>query len=229
MAPRIKKEILSLRFNLDDATEAGVDEAGRGCFWGPLVAGAVIWPPESEWTDEHRSIAPQIQDSKKIPKNKRPAIAESIKRLAVATGVGIVDAPEVDKIGMTQSNKKAFQLALSDLGKPYDRALIDGILSIDDSTHEIQTIVNGDAKYLSIAAASIIAKVTHDTIISAWCAANEDVAKRYDLMSCMGYGTLRHRNAIKEYGLLEQHRRLFMKKTLDISAVDKNCLIQDEL
>jgi len=229
MPPRVKKETLSLRFSLDGATEAGVDEAGRGCFWGPLVAGAVIWPSESEWTSEHHAIAPQIQDSKKIPKNKRPIIAEAIKRLAVATGVGVVEAHEVDKIGMTDANKKAFCLALSALGKPYDRALIDGILAIDDSAHEIQTIVSGDAKYLSIAAASIIAKVAHDEFVSTWCAANETTAKQYDLMSCMGYGTLRHRNAIKEHGLLEGHRRLFMKNTLPSAAtVVQDCLIQDD-
>ena len=130
MAPRKQRETLALRFKLDDAVEAGVDEAGRGCFWGPLVAGAVIWPPESEWTDAHRELAPQIQDSKLISKQKRLTIAAAIKNLAVATGVGIVEATEIDKIGMTSANKEAFRRALNSLGKSYDRALIDGILSI---------------------------------------------------------------------------------------------------
>jgi len=222
MAPRTKKQTLSLRFSTDDKIEAGVDEAGRGCFWGPLVAGAVIWPPESEWTDEHRSIAPQIQDSKVISKKKRPIIAEAIKRLAVATGVGVVHADEIDKIGITQANQEAFRRALVALGKSYDRALIDGILNVSIDTKIVETIVDGDAKYLSIAAASIIAKVSHDEIITEWCSEHKGSAERYDLMSCMGYGTLRHRNAIKEFGLLDGHRRLFMK-----NIVPATCLVED--
>ena len=224
MAPRKQRETLALRFKLDDAVEAGVDEAGRGCFWGPLVAGAVIWPPESEWTDAHRELAPQIQDSKLISKKKRLTIAAAIKNLAVATGVGIVEATEIDKIGMTSANKEAFRRALNSLGKSYDRALIDGILSISlglgvGQGKEVETIVDGDAKYLSIAAASIIAKVAHDEIISNWCEANKEAAERYDLASCMGYGTAKHRAGIKEHGLVDGHRRLFMKNTMPSAAI----------
>ena len=231
MAPRKQREQLSLRFKLDDVTEVGVDEAGRGCFWGPLVAGAVIWPLETEWTDEHRVIAPQIQDSKLISKKKRATIATAIKRLAVATGVGVVEAPEIDTIGITTANQEAFRRALNNLGKPYDRALIDGILSIDIDGKDIETIVDGDAKYLNIAAASIIAKVAHDEIITGWCEANSDAALRYDLASCMGYGTAKHRAGIKEHGLLEHHRRLFMRNILPSSALIKTkttCLIKDD-
>lgn len=235
MVARKQRETLALRFKLDDAVEAGVDEAGRGCFWGPLVAGAVIWPPEAEWTDKHRELAPQIQDSKLISKKKRATIATAIKSLAVATGVGIVDASEIDKIGMTSANQEAFRRALNSLGKPYDRALIDGILTIEGGRgKEVETVVDGDAKYLSIAAASIIAKVAHDEIITNWCEANEEVAKRYDLASCMGYGTARHRSGIKEYGLVEGHRRLFMKNTMPSATVlvsqplKSACIIQDD-
>ena len=228
MAPRKVKPTLALRFKADDIIEAGVDEAGRGCFWGPLVAGAVIWPPESQWTDEHHKIAPQIQDSKLIAKKKRATLATAIKKLAVATGAGIVSAKEVDSLGMTQANQEAFVRALNSLEKPYGRALIDGILdcSVPEGT-ELETIIDGDAKYLSIAAASIIAKVAHDEFVTHWCTAHATEAEKYDLMSCMGYGTLRHRNAIKEHGLLEDHRRLFMKKTLPTTATT-DCLIQED-
>jgi ribonuclease HII len=231
MAPRKQRETLGLRFKIDDAVEVGVDEAGRGCFWGPLVAGAVIWPPETEWTDEHRALAPQIQDSKLIAKKKRAIIAASIKRLAVATGVGIVEASEIDVSGMTTANQEAFRRALNNLAKPYDRVIIDGILRIDIKDKDVETIVDGDAKYLSIAAASIIAKVAHDEIITAWCEANSEAAVRYDLASCMGYGTAKHRAGIKEHGLLESHRRLFMRNILpssDLIKVKPSCLIQDD-
>ena len=224
ISTRVKRETLTLRFAIDNKTEAGVDEAGRGCFWGPLVAGAVIWPAEDAWTDEHRSIAPQIQDSKLISKKKRPVIAAVIRRLAIATGVGVVESSEIDKIGITRANQEAFKRSLS--GLTYDRAIIDGILDYDDSEHEIETVIDGDATYLPIAAASILAKVAHDTIISEWCEAHKDMAERYDLMSCMGYGTLRHRNAIKEHGLLDGHRRLFMKNTLP--SAGNSCLIKDD-
>lgn len=232
MAPRKQKDALALRFNNNSTSiEAGVDEAGRGSFWGPLVAGAVIWPPESQWTDEHKKLAPQIQDSKTISKKKRAAIAEAIKRLAVATGVGIVEAKEIDEIGMTRANEEAFRRALSALSTHYDRALIDGILGANCGSEgvEVETIVDGDAKYLPIAAASIIAKVAHDDVIRMWCEScpeNKELSEKYDLMSCMGYGTLRHRTAIKEHGILEGHRRLFMKNL--IPSVKPTCLIQDD-
>jgi ribonuclease HII len=227
MPPRKVKTTLALRCKADNIVEAGIDEAGRGCFWGPLVAGSVIWPPENEWTDEHHKIAPQIQDSKTISKKKRASLSEAIKRLAVSTGVGIVSAKEVDSLGITQANQEAFVRALGSLKAPWGRVLIDGILDcVVSDDKEIETVIDGDAKLLSIAAASIIAKVAHDEFVSAWCQAHSAEAEKYDLMSCMGYGTLRHRNAIKEYGLLEDHRRLFMKKTLPTTTSD--CLVQEE-
>lgn len=229
MAPRKKRDTLTLRFKDDSVIEAGVDEAGRGCFWGPLVAGAVIWPSESEWTEEHRLLAPQIQDSKLIAKKKRAVIAAAIKRLAVATGVGIVDANEIDKMGMTVANQEAFRRALQGLNVSYERALIDGILSVNVEGKEIETVVDGDAKYLPIAAASIIAKVAHDEIVTQWCEQHKTEAERYDLASCVGYGTAKHRAGIKEHGLIEGHRRLFMKNTLPSAAiVTPSCLIQDD-
>lgn len=228
MPPRKVRPMLSLRYKADTHIEVGVDEAGRGCFWGPLVAGAVIWPPEAEWTKEHRTIAPQIQDSKVISKTKRGSLADAIERLAVATGVGYVSAKEVDRLGITQANQTAFMRALAALKTPYGRVLIDGILdcSVPEGV-ELETVIDGDAKLLSIAAASILAKVAHDTYIRTWCATNTTNAEKYDLMSCMGYGTLRHRNAIKEHGLLDDHRRLFMKHTVPQLPAER-CLVQDE-
>jgi len=227
MPPRKKRTTLTLRFSEDAKIEAGVDEAGRGCFWGPLVAGAVVWPQEADWTEEHKSLAPQIQDSKLISKKRREVLATSIKKLALSYGIGIVEAKEIDEMGMTYANQEAFRRALKCV--VYDRALIDGILSIEMGAKDVETIVDGDAKYLPIAAASILAKVAHDEIVTKWCAENVVQGERYNLMSCMGYGTLRHRDAIKEHGLIEHHRRLFMKNTLPSSMQSSKteCLIQD--
>ena len=228
---------LKLRFsNTDTKLEVGVDEAGRGCFWGPLVAGAVIWPYEDDFTEEHRELLPKIKDSKLIRPKPRKLIAEQIQQLAVDSGVGFVTAQEIDSIGITIANQTAFQRAVGGLNTPFERILIDGILglgSVVEEGTEVETIIDGDALYTSIAAASIIAKVEHDKYIEKWCAGHEIEAERYNLMSCMGYGTLKHRTAIKEYGLLEDHRRIFLKNTLPglatvITKPKEVCLIQDE-
>ena len=86
-------------YSLGQIVELGIDEAGRGCFWGPIVAGAVIWPPEDEWIDEHREVVPLINDSKKVAKSARPSIAAAIQSLAVDWGVGFVNTDEINKNG----------------------------------------------------------------------------------------------------------------------------------
>jgi ribonuclease HII len=223
---------LKLRFsNTDTKLEVGVDEAGRGCFWGPLVAGAVIWPYEDDFTEEHRELLPKIKDSKLIRAKPRKLIAEQIQQLAIDSAVGFVSAQEIDTLGMTAANQTAFQRAVAGMNTPVERILIDGILQLGSVVDgaEVETIVDGDALYTSIAAASIVAKVAHDKYIESWCAGHGAEAERYNLMSCMGYGTLKHRTAIKEYGLLEDHRRLFLKNTLPGFVKPKSsCLIQDD-
>jgi len=223
---------LKLRFsNTDTKLEVGVDEAGRGCFWGPLVAGAVIWPYEDDFTEEHRELLPKIKDSKLIRPKPRKLIAEQIQQLAIDSAVGFVSAQEIDTLGMTAANQAAFQRAVASLNTPVERILIDGILELGSVVDgaEVETIIDGDALYTSIAAASIVAKVAHDKYIEGWCTEHGAEAERYNLMSCMGYGTLKHRTAIKEYGLLEDHRRLFLKNTLPGVAKPKSsCLIQDD-
>ena len=122
---------LQVRHKPDTLIEAGIDEAGRGCLWGPLYAAVVIWPPEEDWLDEHRSLAPQIKDSKKLSAKKRFKLAESIKDLAMDTAIGIVTPEEIDSFGMSYANKLAFQRALDGLLIPPDRILLDGILSLE--------------------------------------------------------------------------------------------------
>ncbi len=207
--------ILERRYAEDELIEAGVDEAGRGSFWGSLYAGAVIWPPEDKWTDEIRALVPNIKDSKKISPKKRDRIADDIKRLAADWCVGSVTAKEIDENGIQWANQMAFHRALDGLKrvKP-GRALIDGTLSIGRTDMQVVTVVDGDALFLPIAAASILAKVEHDKWLQDRCAAEPVLATNYDMLSCKGYGTARHREGIAVHGLHVDHRRRFIRTTL---------------
>ena len=222
---------LQVRFKSDTKLEAGVDEAGRGCLWGPLYAAAVIWPPEDDWLEEHREIAPSIKDSKKLSAKKRAKIAEQIKNLAIDSGVGCVTAKEIDESGMTFANRLAFVRALESLSVPVDRALIDGCLPLrldqleSLKIEEQETIVEGDATYLPIAAASILAKESRDTVVEEWVKKEPALQTDYNIGSCKGYGTEKHRKAILEKGMHVQHRRLFLRKLLNLTMSD--CLISD--
>ena len=230
--------MLKTRFQEDSFIEAGVDEVGRGCLWGPLVTGAVIWLPETEWTNDIRMIAEEIKDSKKLTEKKRKRLASKIKEYALDTAIGIVESQEIDQLGMSLSNQTAFARAVSNLTIEPDRLLVDGILPLrsDDWTKEQHTIVEGDAKYIPIAAASILAKEYRDSWIEDWCSSHKEIGDRYGLASSKGYGTAVHRNAVKQYGPHELHRRLFLRKILGYEIytrpekpINKNqCQIQDE-
>ena len=91
--------MLLVRHTNDTKVEAGLDEAGRGSFWGPIMAGAVIWPTEDIWTEEHRQVASQIRDSKKISPKKREKICDEIKKLSTSWGIGSVSSTEIDENG----------------------------------------------------------------------------------------------------------------------------------
>ena len=216
---------LTVRYTKDSSSEAGIDEAGRGCLWGPLYAAAVIWPSEEEWSDEHRWVAPQIKDSKKLSSKKRATLVEAIQALAVDYGIGIVTPEEIDSLGMTFANKLAFQRAIDGLTAPPERLLIDGIIRLNSEEIEQITIVDGDATYLSIAAASILAKEAHDDYIRDSIEENPDLEKLYSIGSSKGYGTEKHRKGILEYGKHAEHRNLFLRKLMG-KATD--CLITDD-
>lgn len=221
---------LKIRYEKDNALEAGIDEAGRGCLWGPLYAAAVLWPPEEEWLDEHKEIAPQIRDSKKLSAKKRQKLAEAIQALAIDFGIGIVTPQEIDSYGMTIANRLAFQRAIDALNVEPDRLLIDGILPLENETlasRKIQsqvTIVDGDANYLPIAAASILAKEARDAYVMECVEKDETLESKYSLGSSKGYGTEKHRNGIKTHGIHTEHRNLFLRKLLGNTS---DCLIQD--
>ena len=233
--------MLKTRFTEDLAIEAGIDEVGRGCLWGPLVAVALIWPPESEWTDDVKAIAQQIKDSKKLTEKKRTALASAIKDYAIDFGVGVVEPREIDQLGMTLANQTAFARAVQSLTVEPDRLLIDGIVPIPMTMWKKQqhTIVDGDANYIPIAAASIVGKDYRDTFVKAWATTHKEIAERYDLSSNKGYGTAKHRQAIQQHGKHADHRTLFLRKILGEAVYARplrsepnqsvqQCQIQDE-
>jgi ribonuclease HII len=209
--------MLSSRFKNDTIIEIGIDEAGRGSFWGPIMAGAVILPDESTWTEKQRTLLSQLRDSKKISPKKRERIADELKELLPKTAVGIVTAQEINDNGITWSNMEAFRRAIKGLdlddSSKY-RVIIDGVLAIENWNGEQELIVEGDSQYLAIAGASILAKVEHDRWIQTYCEKNPDCNDKYDLAKCKGYGTAKHREGIKIYGGHELHRSLYIQNWL---------------
>ena len=224
MSAKKEKVILKIRQTVEDkAIEVGIDEAGRGCFWGPMYAGAVVWAPEEDMSEEQRLIASQVKDSKKLTPKRRNELAAAIKELAVAWSVGSVQAAEIDEIGTTKANQLAFVRALEGLDIEPERLLIDGILSLHESPWcFLEQVVEPemDGKYVPVAAASILAKTAHDEWVMEYCSRNEHIAERYDLMSNKGYGTAKHRAGILDHGTSKEHRQSYLKKLFAGHAVE---------
>jgi ribonuclease HII len=233
------RKMLSARFKDDNMIEIGIDEAGRGSFWGPIMAGALIIPPESTWTDKQKTLLAELRDSKKITPKKRERIYDQIKELIPNAAVGIVSAKEINDNGITWANMEAFRRAVQTLSLTKEeqdgaRLVIDGVLQIDEWGGEQELVVDGDAEYLAIAGASILAKVEHDKWITKYCEDNPECNDRYDLLKSKGYGTANHREGIRNYGAHELHRSLYVQNWLPGSTqkakprkkADKNqCLI----
>lgn len=183
---------------------AGLDEAGRGCLAGPVVATAVILP---------RTKAIQklgINDSKKLSKAKREEIYEYLIA-NVEYSIGIVDNFEIDKINILQASKLAMRICLEKLSSKPNALLIDGNFKINSNFEEFP-IVKGDRKSLSIAAASIIAKVTRDKLMEE---KYQLLYPAYNFAQNKGYGTALHRKAILQFGICPIHRKTFLKNLLN--------------
>ncbi|MBW2559718.1 MAG: ribonuclease HII [Deltaproteobacteria bacterium] len=178
---------------------AGVDEAGRGPLAGPVVAAAVIFPPDY--------INGEIRDSKKLTPRKREALYTTIRNDAISVGLGIIEAPVIDRINILQATLSAMKMAVSDLSPQPDYILIDGINTIHTSIPQ-ETIIKGDSLSLSVAAASVIAKVSRDHIMDRY----HVLYPQYNFLKNKGYGTEEHREAVKEYGRCKIHRRSFRVK-----------------
>lgn len=208
-------------FKDDAKLEIGIDEAGRGSFWGPIMAGACIIPKENEWTDDIRYIVGQLKDSKKLSSKKRDLLNQLIRDNIPSWNVGIVTAEEINKYGITWANQEAFRRAVYGIMEGGEHAnftdirlIIDGVLTIPDWNGELELIVEGDGEYLAIAAASILAKVEHDTWIQNYCKENSECNKIYDLAKSKGYGTKSHRDAIRIYGAHTLHRSVYIRNYL---------------
>lgn len=175
---------------------AGLDEAGRGPLAGPVVAAAVVLPPKGKWTG--------VDDSKKLSPAQREKIFPLLLEKALGVGVGIVEAQEIDRLNILQASLKAMQLAVEKLPLPPDFLLIDGIHALRLPLPQ-QTIPKGDQRCLSIAAASIVAKVTRDRLMTAY----HDQYPQYNFARHKGYGTKEHLQAIRKYGCCPLHRQSF--------------------
>jgi len=174
---------------------AGVDEAGRGPLAGPVVAAAVIL--------KTFRFNERVDDSKKLSANKREkAFSEIIKKSIF--GIGIVDERTIDRINIYQATKKAMHEALSKLGTTPDYVIVDGKMKLTTKC-PIRCIPKGDSKSLSIAAASIIAKVTRDRIMHEY----DDIYPQYGFSRHKGYGTKAHMAALRKYGPSQIHRKTF--------------------
>lgn len=178
---------------------AGIDEAGRGPLAGPVAAGAVILPKDCEIL--------YLNDSKKLSVARREQLYDEIREKAVAYGVGIVSPERIDEINILQATYEAMTAAIKDMGCEPDMVLIDAV-TIPRIPYKQVGIIKGDAKSVSIAAASIIAKVTRDRIM----AGIDQMYPEYGFASHKGYGSKAHIEAIQKYGPSPVHRKTFIKK-----------------
>lgn len=175
---------------------AGVDEAGRGPLAGPVVAAAVVFPREI-WIEG-------VDDSKKLTAPKRESLFDKISEQAVSVGIGIVSHSVIDSINILEASMRAMEEAIARLNPPPDHLLIDGP-RVPCSAVPSTPVVRGDAKSFTIAAASIIAKVTRDRLMRDF----HEKYPEYGFDRHKGYGTREHCSAILKYGPCEIHRRSF--------------------
>ena len=177
----------------------GIDEAGRGPLAGPVVVSAVVMPNDS--------MIEGVNDSKKVSEKKREKLYDEITNNAIAWGVAIIDQKEIDDINILNATKKGLTEAIMQLSEKPDIILVDALTGIDTLGIPYQSIIKGDAKSYSIAAASIIAKVTRDRIMRQW----DEIYPEYGFEKHKGYGTKAHIEVIKNNGICPIHRKSFVK------------------
>jgi ribonuclease HII len=203
---------MSNEYILPSADEAGVDESNRGGLIFDVYAGCVVLP--SEFPDETYK---GIKDSKKLSPKKRAELAEYIKKIAITWGVGTASNVEIDSTNILAATMKAMNRAINEAYKkhPFMKLKIDGPHFTgyvppgeDAEPLEYECVIKGDAKHLNIAAASILAKHHHDIEFLRLIDDNPDLEK-YDLRKNQGYGTAKHMDAIKKYGITRFHRKTF--------------------
>lgn len=179
----------------------GVDEAGRGPLAGPVYAAAVILPSDC--------VIEGLNDSKKLTEKKREKLFDEIKEKALAYGIASADEKEIDEINILNATFLAMKRAINSLSVKPDLALIDGNQKPHTDIEEV-TVIKGDAKSMSIAAASVLAKVSRDRFMLEMA----EKYPQYEFARHKGYGTKLHYEKIAQYGVCDIHRRTFLKKIL---------------
>ncbi len=193
--------------------EVGIDEAGRGCLFGPVCVGAVVWPKQDPLFNEKEP--PIIKDSKKVSEKKRNILREYIEENAIAWSVQFISHEEIDQTNILKATMKGMHRCIDDIRQrcSIDTILVDGnhfkIYTDEDLNYiDHKCVISGDNTYKSIAAASILAKTHRDNYIYELVKDQPDLEK-YGLDKHKGYGTKIHMDALKEYGPVGGHRRSF--------------------
>ena len=192
--------------------EVGLDEVARGCLIGRVYTCAVIWNPEFEPDEDNLYL--NIKDSKKLSKRKREEIEQFIKDNVLDYHISYLDEKEIDKLNILQATMKSMHNSLNGLSINFDNILVDGkyfkpYMNQEGDFISHQCFEKGDSKFYSIACASILAKVEHDRYIKQLCEEYPELDEKYDLLSNMGYGTKKHIEGIKKYGISLFHRKTF--------------------
>ncbi len=192
----IEKDLYNKGFN----NICGIDEAGRGPLAGPVVIAGVIMPQDS--------IIEGVNDSKKVSEKKREKLYDQIIEEAISYSVAIIDQNVIDDINILNATKQGVTEVVDGLQIKPDLIIVDALEHINTRGIPYEPIIKGDAKCYSIAAASILAKVTRDRIMREW----DEVYPQYGFVSHKGYGTAKHIAALKECGACPIHRKTFIKK-----------------
>ncbi len=192
---QIEKELYEKGFK----NICGIDEAGRGPLAGPVVVAGVIMPKDS--------MIEGVNDSKKVSEKKREKLYDLIIEEAISYSVAIIDKNIIDDINILNATKQGVTEVIDELKIKPNLILVDALTHINTRSIPYDSIIKGDAKCYNIAAASIIAKVTRDRIMKQW----DEIYPQYGFAQHKGYGTSKHIEAIKQYGLCPIHRKTFTK------------------
>ena len=194
------KEIEKDLYNKGFKNICGIDEAGRGPLAGPVVVAGVIMPQDS--------MIEFVNDSKKVTEKRREMLYDVIREEAISYSISVIDQSVIDEINILNATKQGVTEVIDGLDIKPDLILVDALEHINTRKIPYESLIKGDARSYSIAAASILAKVTRDRIMRQW----DEIYPQYGFLSNKGYGTAKHIEAIKEYGLCPIHRISFTKK-----------------
>ena len=215
-----------LRYLHDDKIEVGIDEAGRGSLFGRMYVGAVVLPAEIDCCFDNGEALKQIKDSKKLSEKKRDILYDYITECAVDYSVAWCSNTQIDTENVLQADLNTMHKALDSMNVPVQRILVDGDSWkpwLANEEAEVYKIIDGDSKFLAIAAASILAKVERDRWVLSVCDEYPDYDEMYGLRSNKGYGTAKHMTGLKEHGPTPLHRMSYAPCSGGVKAakVDK--------